>query len=182
MDLSDSDLIARVVLDDDHHAFAELVRRHQSPVRAMLRSLTRGNEPLADELAQETFLRAYRSLRQFRAEAKFSSWLYRIACNAFQDHIRRVKPHDPIEDHEAQLTEPPATGKVDLQQDVEQAMKQLTDRERAAITLCYTAGMTHEEAAAALDWPLGTVKTEILKAKEKLRRLLAPWADRRQTG
>ena len=62
MELSDSDLIARVLLDDDHHAFGELVKRHQSAVRITLRKLSGGDEALADELAQETFLRAYRSL------------------------------------------------------------------------------------------------------------------------
>lgn len=181
MELSDADLIARVVLDDDHHAFAELVRRHQSPVRATLRSLTRGDEVRADELAQETFLRAYRALKNFRAESQFSTWLYRIAYNCFQDEVRRAKPHDPIEDHAAELTQPDETARADLQADVSEAMKHLTDNERAAITMCYTSGLTHEEAAAALGWPLGTVKTNILTGKEKLRRYLEPWKDRKAT-
>lgn len=181
MDLSDADLIARVVLDDDHHAFGELVRRHQSAVRATLRTLTRGDEVRADELAQDTFLRAYRSLKNFRAESQFSTWLYRIAYNAFQDELRRAKPHDPIEDHAAELTQPDETERADLQQDLTEAMKRLTENERAAIALCYTSGLTHEEAAESLGWPLGTVKTNILTGKDKLRRYLEPWQDRRAT-
>ena len=172
MELSDADLIARVVLDDDHHAFAELVRRHQSAVRATLRQLTRGNAVLADELAHDTFLRAYRALKSFRGESRFSSWLYRIAYNAFQSEVRRAKPHDPIDEHTGDLVQPAETDRTDLQHDLAEAMKRLTDNERAAITLCYTGGLTHEEAAAALDWPLGTVKTNILTGKEKLRRYL----------
>ena len=181
MELSDAELIARVVLDDDHHAFAELVRRHQSAVRATVRALTRGNAVLADELAHEAFLRAYKALKNFRGESQFSSWLYRIAYNVYQSEARRAKPHDPIEDHASELIQSPETERSDLQQDLAEGMKRLTDNERAAITLCYTSGLTHEEAAAALQWPLGTVKTNILTGKEKLRRYLQPWADRRAT-
>src|SRR6202011_4025673 len=76
--VSDGQLIARVVVSDDRHAFSELVRRHQSSVRAMLRKLAGGNAALADDLAQEAFLLAYRNLKSFRQDAKFSTWLYRI--------------------------------------------------------------------------------------------------------
>jgi len=176
---SDAQLITRVVLDDDSQAFAELVRRHQSVVRATLRNLARGDEALADELAHETFLRAYRHLKKFRGDSQFSTWLYRIACNVFQNHIRREKPHDRIEDHVIELTQESQIERVDWQQDLAEAMKRLSDNERAAIALCYTSGLTHEEAAQALNWPLGTVKTSILTGKEKLRRYLQPWADRR---
>src|ERR1043166_9913503 len=89
--LSDAQLIARCVVEDDRHAFAELVRRHQSAVRACLRKLTSGNAALADDLAQETFLLAYRNLKSFRQEAKFSTWLYRIAYNAFLAAARTTK-------------------------------------------------------------------------------------------
>jgi RNA polymerase sigma factor (sigma-70 family) len=178
VELPDSDLIARVLLDDDHHAFGELVKRHQSTVRATLRKLTAGNETLADELAQDTFLKAYRSLGKFRGEAKFSTWLYRIAYNVFQSDARSTKYHEPFD--ESQL-EPQMPEAIDLRQDIEAAMIRLTDKERAAIALCYTSGLTHEEAADVLQWPLGTVKTNILTGKEKLRRYLAPWQDRRLT-
>src|SRR5512140_3142808 len=90
-DVTDAQLIARVVVQDDRHAFSELVRRHQSLVRAMLRRLTAGNHALADDLAQETFLLAYRNLRSFRQEAKFSTWLYRIAYNVFLGDTRKMK-------------------------------------------------------------------------------------------
>src|SRR5215831_19609739 len=89
--VSDEALIARIVVSDDRHAFGELVRRHQSAVRATLRKLVGGNTALADDLAQETFLLAYRKLKQFRQEAKFSTWLYRIAYNVFLADARRLK-------------------------------------------------------------------------------------------
>src|SRR5262244_1719780 len=89
--VSDAQLIARVLVQDDRHAFGELVRRHQSTVRACLRKLTSGNAALADDLAQETFLLAYRNLKSFRQEAKFSTWLYRIAYNVFLADARKMK-------------------------------------------------------------------------------------------
>lgn len=181
MELSDSDLIARVLLKDDHHAFGELVKRHQSAVRGALRKLTGGDEVLSDELAQETFLRAYRSLRTYRGAAKFSTWLYRIAYNVFQTQARRVRPHELFEEDRHAPAQQPQIEAVDWQHDLESALRGLTDHERAAITLCYTSGLTQEEAARVLQCPLGTVKTNILTAKEKLRRYLLPWKDRRLT-
>ena len=97
--VSDAQLIARAVVQDDRHAFGELVRRHQSAVRSTLRRLTGGNIAHADDLAQETFLLAYRNLKSFRQEAKFSTWLYRIAYNVFLADARKIKelpmPDDP---------------------------------------------------------------------------------------
>src|SRR5512144_930205 len=90
-EVTDAMLIARVVVHDDRHAFAELVRRHQSMLRATLRRLTAGNHALADDLAQETFLLAYRNLKAFRQESRFSTWLHRIATNAFFAQARKRK-------------------------------------------------------------------------------------------
>jgi RNA polymerase sigma-70 factor (ECF subfamily) len=181
VELTDSDLIARVLLDDDHHAFGELVKRHQSAVRATLRKLSGGDEVLADELAQETFLRAYRSLRTFRGTAKFSTWLYQIAYNVFQTHVRRARPHELFDEDRHAPAQPSQIEAVDWRLDLDAALRMLTVPERSAITLCYTSGLTQEEAARVLQCPLGTVKTNILTAKEKLRRYLLPWKDRKLT-
>src|SRR5881394_4647625 len=99
--ISDAQLIARVVVRDDRHAFSELVRRHQSAVRTTLRRLTAGNHALADDLAQETFMLAYRNLKSFRQEARFSTWLYRIAYNAFLGDARKTKEVEMPEDMDA---------------------------------------------------------------------------------
>ena len=80
---SDTELVARVLASDDRRAFAELVRRHQSAVRGLLRRLCAGDAAQADDLAQETFLRAYRSLKGWRGEGRLSPWLYRIAWNGW---------------------------------------------------------------------------------------------------
>src|SRR4029079_7692161 len=88
-DVTDAQLIARCLVGDDRHAFAELVKRHQSAVRACLRKLTAGNHARADDLAPEQFGLAWRNLKSFRQEARFSTWLYRIATNCWLAHPRQ---------------------------------------------------------------------------------------------
>jgi RNA polymerase sigma factor (sigma-70 family) len=173
---TDADLILAVLERDDRSAFAELVRRHQSKVRTVLRRLTRGDAALADDLAQETFVLAWRNLRAFRFEARFSTWIYRIAFNAWQSETRKrrevlleVDDESPPPGSEAFDVMPDVAARVDL----ERALATLSDGERAAITACYYADLSHEEAAKALGMPLGTVKTHVLRAKAKLKARLA---------
>ena len=175
---SDAELILAVLQRDDRRAFGVLVERHQSRVRTVLRRLTRGDAALADDLAQETFVLAWRNLKSFRFEARFSTWIYRIAFNAWQSEARKrrevsleldddvLAAGDDSSAHEM----PDIAARVDL----ERALATLSDGERAAIAACYYADLSHEEAAAALGMPLGTVKTHVLRAKAKLRARLAP--------
>lgn len=169
---SDAALILAVARNDDRAAFAELVRRHQSQVRTVLRRLTRGDAGLADDLAQETFVLAWRNIRHFRFEARFSTWLYRIAFNAWRSEARR-KHELPLE---ADDSSPPAGSEafdempdIVSRVDLERALATLSDGERAAIAACYYADLSHEEASQALGMPVGTVKTHILRAKAKLK-------------
>lgn len=173
--LTDAALIARVLLLEDRHAFGELVRRHQSAVRAHLRKLTNGNAALADDLSQDTFIQAYRNLKSFRGEAKFSTWLYRIAYNTFISDARRIRELALSEERAVEDEPDEPRDQPDLRMDLERAMRCLTDAERAAIVQCYHNDLTHEEAAYVLGIPLGTVKTNILKAKEKMRSQLNAW-------
>jgi RNA polymerase sigma factor (sigma-70 family) len=186
--LTDAQLIARVVIHDDRHAFSELVRRHQSAVRTTLRRLTTGNHALADDLAQETFMLAYRNLKSFRQDARFSTWLYRIATNAFLGDARKRKEEllgdrdADVADDEGVDVEPFDSAGSDperatsLRVDMDRALAVLSDSERAAIVQCYHNDLSHEEAAQVLNCPVGTVKTQILRAKRKLKGRLAAWA------
>jgi RNA polymerase sigma-70 factor (ECF subfamily) len=176
----DAALIARVLADDDRHAFAELVRRHQLAVRALLRRLARGDAALADDLAQETFLKAYRSLGAYRGRGAFPGWLYRIAYNLYLSEARRRRPEMPgVEEPKMKFVGPGgAGGDGALRHDLEQAMAGLRLEERAALALTYGQDLSHEEAAKLMDCPLGTLKSHVARAKEKLRIWLAPW----QTG
>ena len=186
-EVPDAQLIARALVGDDRHAFAELVRRHQSTVRACLRKLTAGNHALADDLSQETFVLAWRNLKSFRQEARFSTWLYRIATNCWLADARKRKEEllgdrdDQVADDDGNAVE---SGQVHgdhargatLKIDLERAMAVLTEGERAAIVQCYHNDLTHEEAAYVLDCPVGTVKTHVLRGKQKLKLALAAWA------
>lgn len=176
MPLTDADLVARVLVDDDHHAFAELVRNHQSAIRGLLRQLTRGDLALADDLSQETFLRAYKHIRSFRGEAKFSTWLYRIAYNCFREDARRRKELVGIDETVLEAQADPQTTDPALKHDLMQALQLLPLHERSAILLCCQNGLSHEEAAGVLEIPLGTVKTNVLRGREKLKKLLTGWA------
>ncbi len=186
--LTDAQLIARVVVHDDRNAFSELVRRHQSAVRTTLRRLTAGNHALADDLAQETFMLAYRNLKSFRQEAKFSTWLYRIATNAFLADARKRKEEllgdrdqdlaadeDDVGDRPGEGASSDQARDASLRIDMDRALAVLSEAERAAIVQCYHNDLSHEEAAVVLNCPVGTVKTHILRAKAKLKTNLAAW-------
>jgi RNA polymerase sigma-70 factor (ECF subfamily) len=175
--LTDADLVARVLLNDDHHAFAELVRGHQSAVRGLLRQLTRADVALADDLAQETFLRAYKNIGSFRGEAKFSTWLYRIAYNCFREDARKRKELVGIDETQLEAEQDPSTVDPALRQDLSQALQLLPLHERTAVVLCCQNGLSHDEAARVLDIPLGTVKTNVLRGREKLKKALAAWSN-----
>jgi len=173
--VTDAELIARVLTDDDPRAFEELVERYQSAVRALLLRLTRSNQPLSDELAQDTFLQAYRSLRQFKGDARFSTWLHSIAYRAFLAHVRSLRPTEQYEEDQHGIAIQPCTRTSDFNHDLELAMQSLSLAERAVLTLCLGDGCTHEETALALNLPLGTVKTHATRGREKLKQLLSEW-------
>jgi RNA polymerase sigma-70 factor (ECF subfamily) len=171
----DRALVARVLLGDDRNAFEQLLRRHQGMVRAQLRRLLHGDVAAADDLAQETFLLAWRKLDQFRGEARFSTWLYRIAYSCFLQACRkRPRTGEHADASEAgQL--PAVEHAIDLQLDFERAMQRLPAAEQSVLLHCVQMGLSHEEAAYVLALPLGTVKTHATRGKAKLKTWLAAW-------
>ncbi len=175
--MTDAALIARVLVEGDRAAFGELVRRHQSAVRQFLRQLTRHDHALADDLAQETFVQAWRGLTGFRGEASFSTWLLGIAHNRWRNARRRR--HDcaslEAEEYASNFSVPAATPRSDLHQDLAEALTTLSPDEQLTLHLGFQQGLSHSEIAALLDWPLGTVKTHLARGKEKLRSLLTAW-------
>ena len=166
----------RAQQDHDPRAFAQLVNLHQGRVRAVLRKLTHGQHALADELAQDCFLNAWQSLPSFRAEARFSTWLHRIAYLEFLQHQRRVR-RDAVDHANSDSIEPVGMYAPDqaLRLDVEKALAMLSPMECAAIVHCYHADLSHAEAAQVLGLPLGTLKSHVLRGREKLRHLLSAW-------
>jgi RNA polymerase sigma-70 factor (ECF subfamily) len=171
----DQALVARTLLGNDQRAFEHLLRRHQGMVRAQLRRLLRGDGAMADDLAQEVFLLAWRKLDQFRGEARFSTWLYRIAYACFLQACRkRSWPVGDAGDGEVGQLPAPSPA-MDLQLDLERAMQRLSTAEQAVLLHCVQLGLSHDEAAYVLAMPLGTVKTHAARGKAKLKTWLAAW-------
>lgn len=171
-------------------AYRELIRRYQRPVFSLIYRMVRDRE-LAEDLAQETFIKVLNAIDRYRPEYKFSSWIFKIANNAAIDQLRRRalntlsldgSPHaenaEAIESttlqigdtRESQLDE--VTSK-ELGSQIEAAISQLRPEYRSCIVLRHIDGRPYEEIAAMLDLPLGTVKTYIHRARNELRILLS---------
>jgi RNA polymerase sigma-70 factor (ECF subfamily) len=166
--MNESDLIARAVTGNAA-AFGLLVRQHQSRLRGFLRRVTRDNHALADDLAQETFLEAWRKIAQFRGQGSFVGWLLHIAWSRYLMTARQRKL-EPLEENDVAQIAPDPNVRLDL----ESAMAKLSADERASLTLCYALGYSNDEGAEILAMPLGTLKSHIARGREKLRRLLEP--------
>ncbi len=172
----DENLVRRAS-DGDAGAFGELVRRHQGRVRGLLIRLG-GDAALADDLAQETFLRAHRGLPGFESRARFTTWLHRIAFNLFLNHRSRSRAHHSLpQRYEAEAVATDSMGnpaRVEAHRDVSAALQALPVPYRAALALYYLEGFSYPEAARVLGVPLGTLKTHIHRGKRLMRQRLDP--------
>ncbi|MDP2339552.1 MAG: RNA polymerase sigma factor [Deltaproteobacteria bacterium] len=175
---ADRALWTRAVVGDAH-AFTSLVRRHQSAVRGFLRRLS-GDPATADDLAQETFWKAHKALASWRGEGSLLSWLLSVAWRTWLSERRKVRHSREVVDDDAKDSLQAHRGvertSRDVERDVQRAMLLLSDDERAAIALCFQSELTHEEAALVLHMPLGTLKSHVARAKEKLRAALESYS------
>jgi len=167
MKFSDLSLITLVVINNDHNAYGKLVAKYQSEVRGLLIKLTNGNKALADDLAQDVFIRAYKYLRTYKATARFSTWLYRIAYNVFIDHCKSYRFNECLNGYDFTDDE---NNDIDTIIDIQKALTVLNENEKTSVLLHYEKGFSHSDIAKMMNMPLGTVKTNILRAKEKLRK------------
>ena len=173
--LSDHVLALRVSSARDRQAFDQLVRRHQSAVRRFLLGLTLGNEALSDDLAQDTFLKAYQNIGQFRGMASFQTWLTRIAYNTFYDHQRRHCEETVSMDGTASPAVMAVKARTPSQSaimDVRRALSLLGEAERTCITLQMIDGVPIDEIAQITGMPANTVKSHLRRGKEKLKTFL----------
>lgn len=167
--------LAALAAAGDRAAFGELVRRHGASVRGLLRRM--GAEPsLADDLAQDAFLAAFERVAEFRGDGTFVAWVRRIAARLY---IRRWRKDGRLE--QAEAVEESSGGEVSAAAriDLDGALKSLSRAERICVSLCYGAGLSHAEAADALNAPLGTVKSHVKRGLDKLRVRLATPSDGR---
>jgi RNA polymerase sigma-70 factor (ECF subfamily) len=179
---TDEKLIHRAILQPDSDAFEQLIQRHQGRLRLYLRSLT-GVQAIADELAQESLIKVHRSLKQFKFQSSFKTWLTQIARNTFIDHVRRTShiaefSQVASEDsqNEAQETSTASNERhVMLAIDIDRSLQVLNPTERDVIAHCYFADLSMDETAKLLDMPLGTVKTHSQRGLKKLRDVMSAW-------
>jgi RNA polymerase sigma-70 factor (ECF subfamily) len=183
MTWTDEELVAKSIRGDQD-SFNELMLRWERPIYA-LAYRTIGREEDARDVCQETFLRAFRALPGFRGQAKFSSWLYRIALNLCRDWVRRERRAPVVQAPEgvdllelAADAEPSESiedlvARKDLARVVERAMALLPEEQRTAIVLKEYHGLTFQEIADLVGCPLSTVKTRLYQGLTVLRRELA---------
>lgn len=162
-------------LQGDHEAFAALVRRYQRMIYALTYRMT-GSAADAEDLTQDVFVRAHQELPGFRAEAKFSSWLYRIAVNQCLNWRKRVARREQVHNdwHAENLNDAGAAPAADmgLAQQVNEALQKLPAKQRAAIVLTTYDGLNHAEAARVLGCSETTVSWRVFAGRHKLKRLL----------
>ncbi len=165
----DLELVALAVAGD-RAAFGELVRRHGSAVRALLRRMGADGH-LADDLAQDAFMAAFEQITDFRGDGTFQAWVKRIAARAYVKRWRRTAREQLMAEVPEQVQAP---ADMSASIDLDGALASLTQAERMCVSLCYGAGLSHAEAASALNAPLGTVKSHVKRGVDKLRLRLAP--------
>ena len=169
-------LISRVVLLNDERAFGRLMKRYLRPVHRYFLIETGGDEALSDDLTQETFIRAWKGMDSYKRLSAFGTWLYRIAYNTYQNHLRGAKHHLSLDDEHLSPILQTLTAEAD--HDAEQvaslhrAIAQLSERERTCITLFYLEEMSVKEIAAVTSMSEGSIKTALHRGRNHLRTLL----------
>ena len=157
----------------DDAAFTELVRRRQSVVRSLLRRLC-GQPALADDLSQQTFLQAWQRLKSLREPAAFGGWLRQIAVNTWISHVRAQSPAvaatAALSEELIDRTVVDPAGALDM----DRLLARLKPQERVCVVLAHVEGLSHSEIATATGWPLGTVKSHVLRGTAQLRQWLEP--------
>jgi RNA polymerase sigma-70 factor, ECF subfamily len=194
--------VVALAMNGDDAAYGELVRRRQAGIRRMFRRLTR-DPALADDLAQQTFVQAWKSIRSLRSPAAFGAWLRRLAVNCWLQQAR-IKQHEVLlgdaalqgdeplqgreafEGQEAFVSGPPSTAgatqaaaeaAVTARMDLDAALAALPPAARLCVVLAYSEGMSHAEISESTAMALGTVKSHIARGAARLRELLQGYGD-----
>lgn len=166
--INDISLVAQVVVFKNTRAFDQLVKKYQSPIRRFFLNLTCGDSELSDDLAQDTFIKAYTNIASFKNLSNFSTWLYRIAYNIFYDYIRSRKETADLDIREVDSAHHSLQENIGEKMDVYESLKTLKEVERTCITLFYMEDLSIDKIAGIIGSPAGTVKSHLSRAKEKL--------------
>jgi RNA polymerase sigma-70 factor (ECF subfamily) len=179
--VSDRDLVATAVSGVEG-SFEELVRRYQRPISAYVYRMV-GNYESALDLTQEIFIKVYNSLRRYRSEFKFSTWIYKIAHNAAIDHLRRTATREqslvmgpendqfdlPVES--TRLSPEQESERKERRGEIESVVRALPGNYRELIILRHSQDLSYEEIVEVTGLPLGTVKNRLFRAREMMREL-----------
>ena len=171
--------VVALAMSGDRDAFCELVRRREVWLRGLLRRLCR-DPTLADDLAQQVFLSAWRALPALKSVTSFGAWLRRLAVNAWLAHRRSAAAValDPLpQELPSSVMLVPAVGE---RFDLDRALSHLAQDERLCVVLAYSEGMSHGEISASTSLPLGTVKSHIRRGTQRLRGLLQAYQPREE--
>lgn len=170
-EFSDVALVTQVAVFRNKKAFDQLVRKYQSPVRRFFLNQTLGDEQLSDDLAQETFIKAYVNITKFKGMASFSTWLMRIAYNVFYDEMRSRKVTEDV-DTSVSAARQTTTASESLKMDIYAALALLKPDERTCITLQLIDGYPVDQIAKVTGIPGNTVKSHLHRGKEKMANYL----------
>jgi RNA polymerase sigma-70 factor (ECF subfamily) len=158
----------------DRGAFAELVRQREPWIRNLMRRLC-GNESLAQDLAQDAFMQAWRNVHRLRQARKFSPWLKRIAVNTWLQHLRKrdlLRLAENLEELTAAREDTAGIG-----MDLDSALSLLSPQQRLCLVLFYNEGMTHDEIARLTTLPTGTVKSHIRRGNQRMKKQLSAYVE-----
>ena len=180
----------------DAQAYRHLVERYQARIHRLVSSMLGYGHGNIEDVVQEVFVKAYFSLKRFREDASFGTWIYRIAVNQTRDEIKKMARNQSLETHLSEATtralqdlwtqaedekDHDSSPSEDLQQFVSQTIAALPDKLRAVVTLKDIEGLSYQEASRVLGCSLGTVKSRHSRARTRLRALLAPYLPDLQT-
>lgn len=166
--LDEIGLIARCMLADDRQAFGALVDMHTGRVKRFLANLAKGDAALVDDLAQETFIKAYMAIKSFRGMSSFATWLYRIAYNEYVMWSRRRRD-ERLGEMPDVADETEADSRIDT---LMGAIDRLDERQKAVIVLHYVEDQPVKKIARIMDMPEGTVKVYLMRGRENLKKFV----------
>lgn len=171
--LHPDELLVALSIGGATKAFEELIRRHNGPLRRFIARLVRHHGD-AEELAQETFIRAWQNLAKWKSQGSFRSWLFSIGHNCFQDELRKSKSRKAREKSWFDLQEVTSNdaSKIEMRQELEQILRHFPPQQSAVLELFYGDGFSHFEIADIMNLPLGSVKSQISRARVQIYGLM----------
>jgi RNA polymerase sigma-70 factor (ECF subfamily) len=179
--MSDARLIA-AARGGDRHAMAALYSAHCGRVYSVVRRMV-GDDHLAEDVSQDAWVRAFDKLHLFRGESSFGTWMHRLAVNAALNRLRRQSKRPEVESSAEITSSPPPTDEAVLNQRLlGQALDRLSAGYREVLVLHDVEGLTHEEIAERIGIAVGTSKSQLHKARARMRDLLAPARERNEAG